>query len=449
MTISKSKYMKGLQCQKLLWTVCHAPESMPEADVSAQALFDEGNAVGELARSLFPGGVLVERDGGCGDMLRQTQALLAERRPIFEATFAAGGVYAQADILNPTEDGRWDVIEVKMSTGVKPQHIQDVALQRHCYEGAGVPVRNCHLMHINNQYVRQGALDARALLALEDVTGQVAAELPGVAGRVADMQRVLEQRECPTVAMGPHCTCPYDCPLMSECQAAVAGRNEAAPLTGEMTHNPEAIRDFLGQLVYPLYLLDFETFMRAIPQLDGAWPYLKMPFQFSLHVVERLDADPVHHSWLWDGVGDPRAVMLATLGKLIGDRGSVLAYFKSFEEGRLNESAAAFPEYANWVRSLMPRMVDLIVPFRSRAVRHPAQHGSNSLKAVLPALTGAGYEDLEIQDGGTASADFVRITCGDATDDERAQVRRNLEAYCGRDTIAMLYLLRKLATLAG
>lgn len=94
-------------------------------------------------------------------------------------------------------------------------------------------------------------------------------------------------------------------------------------------------------------------------------------------------------------------------------------------------------------------MVDLIVPFRSHMASHPAQGGSNSLKAVLPAWTGQGYDDLEIQDGGTASADFVRVTYGDATDAERAQVRRNLEAYCGRDTIAMLHLLRKLATLAG
>jgi hypothetical protein len=447
MIISKSKYMKGLQCSKLLWTVCNAIQNIPETDAGTQVLFDEGEAVGELAQSLFPGGILVERTGGCGEMIQKSQALLISRQPIFEASFSSGGVYAQADILNPVEDEQWDIVEVKMSTSVKPQHIQDVALQRHCYEGAGVAIRNCYLMHINNQYVRKGKLDTHTLLALEDITEKVTVETIGIASRIAEMHRVIKQQTCPDIKVGPHCYAPYTCPLLNQCQLSVEEQNTISPSGGELTYNADGIRNFLGQLVYPLYLLDFETFMRAIPPYDESWPYMKIPFQFSLHVVEKLDAEPIHHSWLWDGTGDPRPLMLSELKNLIGDKGSVMAYFKSFEEGRLNESADAFPEYAAWVEILMPRMVDLIVPFRSHAVCHTAQNGSNSLKAVLPAITGNGYKDLAIQDGNTASAEFVRVTYGDVTDEERTLVRHNLEAYCGLDTIGMLYILRKLASL--
>ena len=248
--------------------------------------------------------------------------------------------------------------------------------------------------------------------------------------------------------MGAHCNEPYACPLQEQCRAA-AGVQDRAPPTEEFKCDVEGVRQFLGQLIYPLYLLDFETFMRAIPPFDEWRPYMQTPFQFSLHVVERLDDEPVHHSWLWDGIGDPRILMLERLRSLIGDHGSVLAYWKSFEELRLKESAAVFPEYSAWVQGLMPRMLDVIVPFKSRAVRHPAQEGSNSLKAVLPALIGIGYNDLEIQDGGTASAEFLRITYGEATAEERAKVRRDLEAYCGLDTMAMLHILRKLVCLAG
>ena len=453
MNISKSKYMKGLQCQKLLWTVCNAAESIPEADAGIQALFNEGTAVGELAQSLFPGGVLVERDGGYGEMLENTQSLLSEGKPIFEATFAANCVYAQADILNPVENGKWDIVEIKMSTGVKSQHIQDVAFQRHCYESAGMAIRNCYLMHINNQYVRRGALDANGLLVSEDVTEPVATESVGIVDRIAEMHRLIGLQKCPTVAMGPHCSNPYGCPLIGQCQAeaAKAGEQNIAPETptGELEYNAEGIRNFLNQLVYPLYLLDFETFMRAIPPFDESWPYMKIPFQFSLHVVDRLDAEPMHHSWLWDGAGDPRQLMLGKLKELIGDSGSILAYYKSFEEGRINESSAAFSEYTDWAQALMPRMVDLIVPFRSHIVSHPAQNGSNSLKAVLPAMTGTGYEDLEIQDGNTASAEFIRCIYENLSSEETANIRHNLEEYCGRDTIAMLHILRKLASLAG
>ena len=453
MNISKSKYMKGLQCPKLLWTICNAAESVPEADAGTQALFDEGTAVGVLAQSLFPDGVLVDRDEGFGKMLGETRSLLAERKPIFEASLSADGLYAQSDILNPVEDSKWDIVEVKMSTGVKPQHVQDVAFQRHCYECAGVPVRNCYLMHINNQYVRRGELDAHELLVSVNITEPVATESVGIADRIAEMHRLIGLQECPTVAMGSHCSNPYGCPLIGQCQAeatkAVEQNSSPAAPTGELEYNAEGIRNFLNQLVYPLYLLDFETFMRAIPPFDESWPYMKTPFQFSLHIVERLDAEPAHHSWLWDGSGDPRSLMLVKLRELIGDRGSVLAYFKSFEEGRIRESSNAFPEHLAWVQSLMPRMVDLIVPFRSHIVSHPAQNGSNSLKAVLPAITGTGYEDLEIQEGGTASAEFLRCIYGNLTAEENAKIRRNLEEYCGQDTGGMVEIISKLFEIIG
>ena len=57
------------------------------------------------------------------------------------------------------------------------------------------------------------------------------------------------------------------------------------------------------------------------------------------------------------------------------------------------------------------------------------------MKAVLPALTGKGYESLAIQEGGAASREFLRVTYGQVTDAERRRVRRDLEEYCGLDTL--------------
>ena len=63
------------------------------------------------------------------------------------------------------------------------------------------------------------------------------------------------------------------------------------------------------------------------------------------------------------------------------------------------------------------------------------------MKAVLPALTGKGYEHLEIQEGGEASREFVRVTFGDVSESERKRVRRALELYCGLDTEGMVWIL--------
>jgi hypothetical protein len=67
------------------------------------------------------------------------------------------------------------------------------------------------------------------------------------------------------------------------------------------------------------------------------------------------------------------------------------------------------------------------------------------MKAVLPALTGKGYEQLDIQEGNAASREFLRVTFGDVSDAERAKVRKQLEDYCGLDTMGMVEIVQALA----
>jgi hypothetical protein len=204
------------------------------------------------------------------------------------------------------------------------------------------------------------------------------------------------------------------------------------------------LRSFLAQLRYPLQFLDFETFQPAVPPFDRSRPYGQIPFQFSLHVVPAPGAAPVHYAFLAEEVTDPRPAFLAELRRRLGGEGSIVAYNIAFETGRLRECAEFFPDFQPWADSLLPRFVDLFAPFRSGLYYHPAQHGSASLKAVLPVLTGTGYDALEIHDGGTASREFLRITLGNVPADERARVRAALERYCSQDTQAMIDIVAAL-----
>src|SRR5438876_4928621 len=57
---SKSKYVAGVQCHKLLWWKVHEPLAVGvEPDKVLQDRFDQGAQVGALARDGFPGGVLI------------------------------------------------------------------------------------------------------------------------------------------------------------------------------------------------------------------------------------------------------------------------------------------------------------------------------------------------------------------------------------------------------
>lgn len=133
----------------------------------------------------------------------------------------------------------------------------------------------------------------------------------------------------------------------------------------------------------------------------------------------------------------------------MGEKGSIVVYNQIFEVGRLEDLAEHFPEYNTWIRSVIERIVDLLVPFREFSFYHSSQKGSASLKDVLPAITDKSYDNMEIADGNAASAEFYRITYNDVDDKEKIKVRENLLNYCNLDTEAEVLILEKLRELVA
>ena len=405
---------------------------------------------------------------------------------MFEAGILAGKLYSRIDILSPAAEEEWDIVEVKSSTGVKDVHINDVAYQRYCCSQSGLNIRKCFLALINNQYIKTGEIDPRGFFNIHDITAEVEIENVGMQDRIDNMIDTINQESCPDITIGRHCRDPYECPL-TECWDFLPEGNiftlyyggnksfdlfnsgiitigeipddyklndkqhiqQACVASGEPHINKEAIQDFLSSLQYPLYYLDFETIGPAVPLFDRVRPYQNIPFQFSLHVVRDEKASPEHFSFLADSSDDPRLAFLSELKKVMGDSGSIVVYNQGFEEGILKGLAGVFPEYDEWVTGIRGRLVDLLVPFRNFDYFHPAQKGSASLKAVLPAITGKGYEDLDIFDGQLASITFLAATYGDMPEEEREKVMSDLEEYCGRDTEGMIWIVEKLRELCG
>ena len=131
----------------------------------------------------------------------------------------------------------------------------------------------------------------------------------------------------------------------------------------------------------------------------------------------------------------------------MGETGTVIAYNAPFEKGVLDAIAEVHPQFKPWVQQIKRRVVDLLIPFRAFRYYHPQQLGSASIKSVLPAITGRSYKDLEIQEGGTASREFLRVTFSDVAKAEREKVRSQLEIYCGQDTEGMVWIVDELRNL--
>ncbi len=484
--LTKSKFLNGLQCPKLLWTRCNAPLEIPEPTAALQKVFDTGHLVSELATRCFPGGVHVQEDDFLKN-LAETQALLASKdpKPIYEAGIKAGRLYARADILRPSPEkpGVWDVIEVKCSTKCKDVYLQDIAFQRYCYEQAGIRIGRCYLMHVNNTYVRDGDINPHELFTLLDVTEEIKPFYGVTPSLVKGFLDIIDMPACPHISIREHCRDPYECQMIPICWAFLPrehvlelyrGKSKGFDLIDQgvlrlkdipdnvklsanqqiqrvcaITQQPhvelDEINTFIKSLRYPLYFMDFETIFEVLPRFNGTRPYQQIPFQFSVH-IQRTPGGPVeHHAFLHKKADDPRLEFIKALSACMGQEGDVVAYNQSFEKLRLKEIGEQFPAYRQCCEDINLRLVDLLVPFQKFYYYHPDEHGSASLKKVLPALTGKGYEGMPIADGGQATSEYSRVTYGAGVDPiDRAKVYADLEAYCGLDTGGMVDILTAL-----
>jgi hypothetical protein len=477
--LTKSAYGHGLVCDRFFWFYQKQRDKLPKPSESTQAIFDQGNDIGDLAKTLFPNGTEIDWRAGHEAGITQTAELLSARKPIFEAGFQHGRTHARADILKPADGGRWELIEVKSSSKVKEEHLHDAAFQKHVYKGAGLRISRCFVMHVDKTYVRRGDLDESRLLKLTDVT----ADIRSLAGKVpAEVDRqlsIMSKSKPPEPEIGRQCA---DCDLFGECWPCLPERSvlclhrggekaydlmnegilsikdipDGVPLTekqeiqvhcektGEAHVKPGNIKAFLQELKYPLHFLDFETFMVAVPPYDELTPYEQIPFQYSLHVVSSPGAKVKHYSFLSDGARDPRPEVLESLKIRLGRAGSVVAYNAPFEIRVLDSCTSHFTGYRRWFESLRPRFVDLLVPFREFHFYHPDQNGSASLKSVLPVLTGKSHEGLEIADGQEAGLRFREMAFGKVDSARKKAIRKALEVYCRQDAEGMLEIVKAL-----
>ncbi len=487
--LSKSKFVAGLQCHKRVYLDVHHPEWAAPPDPSMQAVLDMGTEIGVLARSRFPGGVLIEETHRQRDAaLAHTATVAADPAApaIFEGAFEYDGVLIRVDVLERTarmggETPSWRLIEVKSSSRVKDVHLADLAIQSEVLRGNGIALSAMCLMHIDTDYLYAGGeIDVNRLFAIEDVTESVVQRRAEVPAQVEAMKTVLRQSTPPVVEPGPHCHAPYECPFWNHCtkdkparwiyhlpgsKQVVTGLVEQGITTIDeipagttlslsqrrVKDNVEWVSANLGAALqsirYPVHHVDFETVMLAAPRFASTRPYQSIPVQWSNHI----EAEPgtlTHQEFLHDEPTEPRKRWAEALIESLGEHGSICVY-SAYEEAMIRQLAAAFPEFQSAFKPILKRLWDLH-PIVKDHYYHPAFNGSYSMKSVLPAVAPAlAYEDLRIREGGQAAAEYYRMVFVETDWIERAAIRDALLRYCERDTFALVELRRILREKAG
>lgn len=482
--LSKSRITAGLQCLKRVYLETY-DGAKREIQPGRRAILDAGRLVGRIARDYFPGGVTIEHEGVAHEeAVRRTAAALADpaTRAVYEGAFTHDGIRARVDILARANGERWDLVEVKSSTGFKGEYLDDVAAQLHAVEGSGVSVDRVVLLHVNNQYLWEGgAYDIASLFAAHDLSEGVRSAVPRLLGRVREMREVLEGPEPPPIPIGPHCRKPYPCPFHRHCHGSIPEHHVSnlprltpkmyrtlieskvedirripddfeglsefqrrvrdAVLRGE-PYRHEGLEAELDAIRFPIRFLDFETCNPALPIIPGTRPFEQTPFQWSVHAL-REDGGHEHRGYLHRDRTDPREALASGLIETLAGEGSIVVY-SGFESRVIDSLAGALPHLEEQLLPLQDRMVDLL-HLLHRYYYHPNFHGSFSIKDVLPVLVPTlSYDDLIIREGSQAALAFIALTDPETEPGERAVLAEAMNHYCARDTMALLRMYQVL-----
>lgn len=481
-----------------LWLKKNDPSKIPQPDAGLQARFDEGNLFEEYAYKLFPNAVELgyktdgEFDGRkYNSLLNKTKEEIEKgTEVIFQGRFEVDNLTVIFDVLQKVGDNIYDLYEVKSSTSAKPEHMHDLSFQTVVLQKAGLNIRNIFVMHVNNQYVRDGEINPKEIVSTEDVTEQVMLMTEETeyrakkaleylanttkpdfsprhikSGATKDWLEIFRnvKDDLPENSIYDLCgvtpkqigaledmgielirDIPEDFKLTVKQQGHVQSVKEGRIV------NKEEINKFLDKIEYPIYFFDYETFSGVIPAFDGLRPYQQGVFQYSLHILESPDSELVHKEYLHLENSNPSKKVVERMREDIGDTGTIITWNEKFEKGRNRELAEMFPEYESFLLELNDRMIDLMVPFYNGWFIDKDFKGSASVKYVSPILVkGFGYKDLEIAEGGTAQRTWMEMVLRGKHQDKKDEIVENLLKYCGFDTEVMYLIMKVLEEAVG
>lgn len=481
--LSKSRYQEGNRCAKLLWLKQTRPELAASLSDADKTRMEEGIDAGKLARSLYPKGILINEVGMDKAIEATRQALSQAATVIFEATFFAHNTQIKADILIKVEDGIYDLIEVKASTKKDEKHLHDLAVQLWIIRESGLKIRRACLLLLNSNYLYEGGTyNLQELFKLEDYTTYVEGLVNVTADNAKRLYYTLISDKMPDVKTSNHCKRDGKCQYFEYCHQdepeypirelnnirdksleelknqgiydirdippnSKIGLRYSKVITSLREMKPIIAPDIaqeLDNLIFPLYFLDFEAVQYALPFFPNSHPYQQVPFQWSCHVLEDQEHEPIHFEYLHESPDDPRRAFGLSLISLVKSKGSIIVYNATFEKSRIKELKNILPDFQQELDNILARIFDLWEVVKEHCY-HPSFRGSYSIKDVLPALVpGQGYKDLEIQGGDAAQQTYKELLAGDCTPKRAQDIKEALLAYCKQDTRAMFDLYKVL-----
>ena len=331
--LSKSTYIKGLQCEKALYMQKKHPYLRDKLSIEQRAKFQRGTDVGVLAHEVFPGGIDMSPNSPSQFPKKAQETWDNLSNPsvnvMYEAVFQYNDTLIMLDILVRDGDS-WIAVEVKSSLRLSDTYYNDAALQYYVLKGCGVPLSDFRLMYLNGDYVKDGPIDVQQLFKMESVMEYVVDREGYVAKNVERLKAVVALPHAPLVDIGTQCNAPYPCDFQGHCWKHVPknsflfttalddetlfhdyfnGVNTNAKMLQQLDPDSEEARQ-IEALETNSYHIDYKTLYSlspqpkpksvaylnlllnrpAVPELDGTKPYEEMILAFALQGKHEQDA---------------------------------------------------------------------------------------------------------------------------------------------------------------
>lgn len=487
--LTKTDFKHYLDCPESIWLLKNKPEQYTKGAFSlfAEKLIKEGYEVEAYAKLLFDNGLDLPEYGSP----KQTQQALTDTHNVyFQPSFNTHkDVFARIDILERLPDGSWHIYEVKSSTSIKKdrkhRQIEDACFQKHVLAELGYKVSKVSVIHLDKEYIKQGAIVANELLKIEDVTDAVDGIYPSVVNQINAASNFINKAvinesvcSCKQKTRSNHCdafgyfntTIPeysiYEIGRISAKKIGLLADNEQLaiidiPLDFELNANQQTqvesvkqgqpifnisnIKRELDKLKFPLHFIDYETYASAIPRLDGLSPHKHLTFQVSIHTLTK-DGSLTHFEYLLDEIKMP-IEMIKEMQDFTGNTGTFVSWHASFEIGRNKDLIEWLPKFTNYLTYINEHTFDLETIFKKDYI-DCRFHGSSSIKKVLPVLCpDINYSDLDVNNGTMALDTWGRMVLDPNFNEDIEAVRKNLLDYCELDTLAMVKIYEVLINL--
>ncbi len=218
--ISKSAFVKGVQCAKQLYYYKNNYNQRDPLTADEQVKFKRGVDVGVLAQKLFPNGkdLSPESPWAYKQATAITRHFLAQgEKHVYEASFLYNGLYAIMDIV-VNDNGSLRLYEVKNTRSVKDQHVLDASFQYYVITQSGFTVDSIAIIYPNrslDEYTTDMPL--ADLFVTEDITEQVVGQQQAIAQKSEHFIAMIGDAAPPAINIGNQCFKPYTCGFMRMC----------------------------------------------------------------------------------------------------------------------------------------------------------------------------------------------------------------------------------------